>query len=62
MTAVAVVGAGLMGSGIAQVAAQAGHDVVLRDVGDEQLARAMDGIRGSYARFVAKDRMAAEDA
>ncbi len=62
MTAVAVVGAGLMGAGIAQVAAQAGHDVVLRDVGDEQLARAMDGIRGSYARFVAKDRMAAEDA
>ena len=62
MTAVAVVGAGLMGAGIAQVAAQAGHDVVLRDVGDEQLARAIDGIRGSYARFVAKDRMAAEDA
>ena len=62
MTAVAVVGAGLMGSGIAQVAAQAGHDVVLRDVGDDQLARALDGIRGSYARFVAKDRMTAQDA
>ena len=62
MTAVAVVGAGLMGAGIAQVAAQAGHDVVLRDVGSDQLARALEGIRGSYARFVAKDRMTAQDA
>jgi 3-hydroxybutyryl-CoA dehydrogenase len=62
VTVVAVVGAGLMGAGIAQVAAQAGHDVVLRDVGVEQLARALDGISGSYARFVAKDRMTAADA
>ena len=35
----AVIGAGLMGSGIAQVAAQAGWEVVLRDVTDEALAR-----------------------
>jgi len=33
----AVIGAGLMGSGIAQVSAQAGWDVVLRDVTDEAL-------------------------
>ena len=44
----AVIGAGLMGSGIAQVSAQAGYEVVLRDVTDEALARGMDGIRASY--------------
>ena len=42
-TTLAVVGAGLMGSGIAQVAAVAGHDVVLRDVTDEALARGRGG-------------------
>jgi len=40
----AVIGAGLMGSGIAQVSAQAGWDVVLRDVTDEALARGKGGI------------------
>lgn len=50
----AVVGAGLMGSGIAQVAAVAGHEVVLRDVTEEALTRARDGISRSLARFVSK--------
>jgi 3-hydroxybutyryl-CoA dehydrogenase len=62
VTAVTVVGAGLMGSGIAQVAAQAGHDVVLRDVGDDQLSRAVDGIRVLLDRSVAKARITADDA
>jgi 3-hydroxybutyryl-CoA dehydrogenase len=53
----AVVGAGLMGSGIAQVAAHAGWQVVLRDVTDEALARGLAAIETSTARFVAKDRM-----
>jgi 3-hydroxybutyryl-CoA dehydrogenase len=43
-----------MGSGIAQVAAQAGWDVVLRDVTEEQLDRGLAAIRKSYSRFVAK--------
>jgi 3-hydroxybutyryl-CoA dehydrogenase len=51
-----------MGSGIAQVAAQAGHDVVLRDVTDAALQRGLDGIRTSYERFVAKDKLSAADA
>ena len=59
---VAVVGAGLMGSGIAQVAAAAGYDVVLRDVTDEALERGTGAIRASYAKFVEKGRMAADDA
>jgi 3-hydroxybutyryl-CoA dehydrogenase len=64
-TSLAVVGAGLMGSGIAQVAAVSGHPVVLRDVTDEALDRARAGIERSLGRFVAKGRLeqsAADDA
>jgi 3-hydroxybutyryl-CoA dehydrogenase len=57
----AVVGAGLMGSGIAQVAAQAGYDVTLRDVGEDALARGRAAIEKSYARFVEKGRLSEED-
>ncbi|HVQ91757.1 MAG TPA: 3-hydroxyacyl-CoA dehydrogenase family protein [Mycobacteriales bacterium] len=56
----AVVGAGLMGSGIAQVAAQAGWEVVLRDVTEEALARGRAGIESSYRRFASKGRLSAE--
>ncbi|WP_299529080.1 3-hydroxyacyl-CoA dehydrogenase family protein [uncultured Streptomyces sp.] len=58
----AVIGAGLMGSGIAQVSAQAGWDVVLRDVTDAALTRGLDGIKGSYDKFVAKGKLAGADA
>jgi 3-hydroxybutyryl-CoA dehydrogenase len=58
----AVIGAGLMGSGIAQVSARAGYEVVLRDVTDEALKRATDAIRSSYGRFIAKGTLTAEDA
>ncbi|MET9222034.1 3-hydroxyacyl-CoA dehydrogenase family protein [Streptomyces sp. NPDC088197] len=58
----AVVGAGLMGSGIAQVSAQAGYDVVLRDVTDAALKRGTDGIRASYEKFVSKGKLDAADA
>jgi 3-hydroxybutyryl-CoA dehydrogenase len=62
MLNVAVIGSGLMGSGIAQVAATAGHRVVLRDVTDEALARAVAGIRRSLDRFAAKGKLSAEEA
>jgi 3-hydroxybutyryl-CoA dehydrogenase len=61
----AVIGAGLMGSGIAQVSAAAGYDVVLRDITDEALTRGTDAIRASYEKFVEKgklERSAAEAA
>jgi 3-hydroxybutyryl-CoA dehydrogenase len=58
----AVIGAGLMGSGIAQVSAQAGYEVILRDVTDEALRRGTDGIRASYAKFVAKGKLSEQDA
>ncbi|MEU6216929.1 3-hydroxyacyl-CoA dehydrogenase family protein [Streptomyces sp. NPDC047022] len=58
----AVIGAGLMGSGIAQVSAQAGWDVVLRDVTDQALTRGTDAIKASYDKFVSKGKMEAADA
>ena len=62
MTRLAIIGAGLMGSGIAQVAAQAGYDVTLRDVDDAPLKRAKDSIAASYARVVKKGTLADADA
>lgn len=58
----AVVGAGLMGSGIAQVAAQAGYDVTLRDVGEQALGRASAAVETSLTRFVDKGRISRSDA
>jgi 3-hydroxybutyryl-CoA dehydrogenase len=57
-----VVGAGLMGAGIAQVAAQAGWDVTVRDLDEGALTRGRDAIRGSLGRFVAKEVISAQDA
>jgi 3-hydroxybutyryl-CoA dehydrogenase len=58
---VAVIGAGLMGSGIAQVAAVNGWDVVLRDVTDEALDRARVAVDKSTAKLVAKGLLAESD-
>jgi 3-hydroxybutyryl-CoA dehydrogenase len=57
----AVIGAGLMGSGIAQVSAQAGWQVTMRDVDDASLARGIAAIRESLGRFAAKGTISAED-
>ena len=59
---IAVIGAGLMGSGIAQVAAQAGYEVALRDVDQAALTRGLDGIRASQDRMVAKGKLSEQDA
>jgi 3-hydroxybutyryl-CoA dehydrogenase len=59
---VCVVGAGQMGSGIAQVAAVAGFDVRLVDVAPQQLERARSGIEESLAKLVEKGRVEAADA
>jgi len=53
----AVIGAGTMGSGIAQVAARAGFQVVLRDVAPEYLDRGLATIRSSLERDVKKERL-----
>jgi 3-hydroxybutyryl-CoA dehydrogenase len=54
---VAVIGAGIMGSGIAQVAATAGYEVALVDIGAQELERADVAIRDSLDRFVQKERL-----
>ncbi|KOX90336.1 putative 3-hydroxybutyryl-CoA dehydrogenase [Thermus aquaticus] len=57
---IGVVGAGQMGSGIAQVAAQAGYEVVLLDVSQEALERGLGAIRRSLAKFLEKGRITEE--
>lgn len=56
-----VIGAGQMGSGIAQVCAMAGYSVVIQDVKQEQLDRGIAVITKNLARQVEKGRMAEED-
>ena len=56
-----VIGAGTMGNGIAQVAARAGFDVVMRDVGQEFLARGMTSIDKSLQRDVNKERLSKDE-
>ena len=59
---VGVAGAGLMGHGIAQVAAQAGYDVVLREVDADRLAKGVGRIDKQLGRAVEKGRMEQADA
>ena len=57
-----VVGCGLMGHGIAQVAAQAGYDVVVREVDQDKLDKGIGRIEKQLARAVEKGRMEQGDA
>ncbi len=59
---VGVLGAGLMGHGIAQVAAEAGYAVVLREVDDATLHKGLARIEKQLARAVEKGRSSQEDA
>jgi len=59
---IAVIGAGAMGHGIAQVAATAGFEVNLRDINEEFVAGGMEKIKWSLNKLVEKKRMAEEDA
>src|ERR1035437_8526478 len=59
---VGVLGAGLMGHGIAQVAAQAGYEVVLRELDEATLAKGLGKIEKQLARAVEKGKSSQEDA
>ena len=56
---VGVLGCGLMGSGIAQTCAQAGYDVVVREVEQQFIDKGFKGIEKSLGRFVDKGTMSA---
>jgi 3-hydroxybutyryl-CoA dehydrogenase len=58
---VAVIGAGLMGSGIAQVSAMAGLPVIMQDITDVALQRGKDGIEKSLTRFAQKGKLSEDD-
>jgi 3-hydroxybutyryl-CoA dehydrogenase len=56
---IGVIGAGTMGSGIAQVAAAAGLHVTLVDVSDPAVQRGLDAVAAGFARLTAKGKMSA---
>ena len=60
-TSVLVVGAGIMGAGIAQVAAQAGHPVWLYDMREGAAQSALEKLHASLGALVAKGKMQADD-
>ena len=58
---IGVIGAGQMGSGIAQVAAAAGFEVIMNDIKDEFVARGVKTIDTSLGRLVKKEKLSVED-
>ena len=54
---IAVIGSGQMGSGIAQVASLAGYSVLLIDLKEEYLSKAMGNIEFSLGKFVSKEKL-----
>ena len=59
---IAVLGAGQMGNGIAQVAACAGYDVTMIDINQDYLDKGMVAVKNSLSRVVKKERMNQDDA
>lgn len=60
-THIGVLGAGTMGAGIAQVAAQHGHEVVLVDLSQEMLTKAENNLDSILARMVEKEKISADE-
>src|SRR5688500_15936985 len=58
---IGVIGSGTMGNGIAQVAARAGYEVIMRDVQDDLLQRGMKAIDKSLQRDVDKERLTTDE-
>ncbi|ELZ78642.1 3-hydroxyacyl-CoA dehydrogenase [Haloferax larsenii JCM 13917] len=62
INSITVLGAGNMGHGIAEVAALAGYDVVLRDIKDEFVQKGYDQIEWSLDKLAENDRISQDDA
>tara|TARA_B100001750_G_scaffold21888_1_gene14713 strand:+ start:6163 stop:7011 length:849 start_codon:yes stop_codon:yes gene_type:complete len=62
ISSIAILGAGQMGNGIAQVAACAGYEVMMIDIEQSYVDRGMSSIESSLSKLVSKDRMSQDDA
>lgn len=58
---IGVLGAGAMGNGIAQVCAQAGHEVIMRDIADKFVQRGLKTIEGFLAKSVEKGKITEDE-
>jgi len=58
---IGVLGAGVMGSGIAQVAAQSGFEVMMRDIADEFVQKGLKNIEASLSKGVGKGKVTPEE-
>jgi 3-hydroxybutyryl-CoA dehydrogenase len=61
VSTIGVIGAGVMGSGIAQVAAMKGIRVVLLDLNEKAVKTGIDGVESRLGRVVAKGKMTAAE-
>ena len=58
---IGLVGAGTMGSGIAQAGALSGYDVTMQDISDQQVATGITGITKSLERLAAREKISSDD-
>ena len=58
---ISVIGAGVMGSGIAQACSQGGYEVTMRDIEQKFLDSGFERIKGSLGRFIKSGKMTQED-
>ena len=58
---IGLVGAGTMGSGIAQAGALSGYDVTMQDISDQQVATGIKGITKSLERLAAREKISSDD-
>lgn len=58
---IGVLGAGAMGNGIAQICAQTGYEVIMRDIADEFVQRGLKAVEGFLAKSVEKGKITEED-
>mgnify|MGYP006280628225 CR=1 FL=1 len=61
MKKIGVLGAGTMGSGIAQVVAQSGYEVILRDIKEEFVEKGLNTVEKNLNRSVKKERISQEE-
>ena len=59
---ITILGSGVMGHGIAQVSATAGYNIILRDIKQEFLDKAMEKIRWSLNKIVSKQKITQQEA